>query len=182
MLTDAFDDTLEEDSTDMETDDTPAAGAWTLRPASTEVEGPLKGIVELEDQDYELEAEDLMGDSTYVLNLKFKVLQPQKFDKTVTLYGVLYDEAGNPVVMDMKQTALAEDSETFRQERPLECFSAGYLQMAISKGEECTKTSLLLRFGWYPKFAEGKDKIKTFKVFSKLEDYGGFDYDNELYQ
>lgn len=134
MLTDAFDDTLEEDSTDMETDDAPAASAWTLRPASTEVEGPLKGIVELEDQDYELEAEDLMGDSAYVLNLKFKVLQPQKFDKTVTLYGVLYDEAGNPVVMDMKQTALAEDSETFRQERPLECFSAGYLQMAISKG------------------------------------------------
>lgn len=182
MLNDTMESTDEEDSTELATDDTPAPDAWTIKAQTAEVEGPLKGIVELEQLEYEFTEVPELDGNCYLLELKFKVLQPQKFKDNIKLYGVLYDEDGNPVVMEMKEGALAGDSDTFLQERPLECFSEGYLQMAIAKGEECTKTSLMLRYEWYPKFEEEKKKFKTFKVFSELKNYGGFDYDNELYQ
>ena len=153
--------------------------SFTVSPLTTEVEGPLKGIVEVVDKEYTSSLESAMGDSMEIIHLEFKILKPQKITKEIRLYGYIYDEEGKLVTIRLYNSILSKDkNDTVTREYALQSWSASYLQMAIANGDEvCKKTSLLIRVNRCPFYNEEMKRFKTFKVVSELSDYD-FDYES----
>lgn len=151
-------------------------GEFVVKPLTTDVEGALAGIVTIKDKTYTLREGSGLGDSFYALDPEFEVVDAQKFDGTIDLYAIFYDEEGNPVSFEYE----FEGQKPYSSEK-VSSFSTGFLQMAIAKDKPCKDTSVLIRIDKIKDFSTDMLKnLKTFKIFTSMDDYE-FDYDSDLY-
>lgn len=173
---------LEEWAEESEEGDTEAEeqkeGVYYTRPLTTEIAGPLKDYVTIEDKEYEFIIEKKGFGEAYLVKPTYEVVEPKKFNEQIELRIEFFDEDGNPVVYKHEECGEVYEMTDFGS------FSAGFLQVALANGKNCTRTSFYIQSDHIMDFTpEMFAKCKTFKVTSELQDYGQpFDYDDELYK
>lgn len=154
-----------------------ASSEYTVRPASTEVGGVLSGIVTIEDKEYPIVAGSGLGQDFYTINPTFVVSGSKKFEKEIEIEAELFDENGKKISFDCESMGRSYKTDVFRS------FSNGFLQMAIADGDDCTRTSIMIRSEFIKNFTpEMLEKVKTFKVTTRFNEYEDFDYSNDLYK
>lgn len=147
---------------------------YTCTPATTEIEGPLGEYATVKDKTYSLVEENGFGADSYNLNIDFDVKTAHTFTEPLEITVTFYDEDGNQVAFP---TDSGSDYSVFSS------MSAGFIQMALKKGQNSDRTSVMICYKEIKDFTPDMlGKIKTFKVHSKLDEGEVFNYDTDLYE
>lgn len=150
-----------------------ASGEYSCMPATMTVDGPLSQYVRVRNKPHIIKEGSGLGAHYYVLTFDFDVLEQKKFTEEIIITATLYDENGNEFSLPGKYGPITT----------CDSFSDGFLQVALSEGRDCNRTSVLIRTDAVENFDPSiLSKIKTFKVHSKLYDGTEFDYTSDTYR